>query len=372
MSDIQRLRLISDPTDEFPKNANNSFKIRLPERLTLPGDQWQVSLLSISVPDEGQSSGVINRDPHTKVVRFGLCITTGKKVLWTYRRIEFKRNEYTVELEDVMSADLFVPSGVLFWQRVMKAVHNKILIKETKEQDVLTDDADEIPIVSVKKNWMPTLSWKGETLIFHAIPKVELMNSPTTTALTSFAIDYSLTEKFGFVVKTPAGGCKLGPNLQFTLPDTIYTDSTEPLHSSTQSTYNWNGDHYVGIQPINLTSSVTNKMFKVENNRLQLSLLVEWRFNNLNASFEKIVGVRQRTVMVYSDVVESSVVRSGKFPLLREVQLLRAGDGRSTVEPLHHQWIKVRGNQLDIIEVEIATPNGPLAILPPDKTVLTI
>ena len=124
---------------------------------------------------------------------------------------------------DVMSADLFVTSGVLFWQRLMKAVHNKIMIKVTKEQDVLTDDADEISIVSVKKNWMPTLSWKGETLILHAIPKVELMNSAKTTALTSFAIDYSLAEKFGFVVKTPAGGYKLGPNLQFTLPDTTYT-----------------------------------------------------------------------------------------------------------------------------------------------------
>ena len=118
-----------------------------------------------------------------------------------------------------------------------------------------------------------------------------------------------------------------------------------------QSTYNWNGEHYVGIQPINLTTNVTNKLFKVENNRLQLSLLVEWRFNNLNASFEKIVGVRQRTVMVYSDVVESPVVGSGKFPLLRKVQLSRTGDGWSTVEPLHHQWIKVQGNQLHIIEV---------------------
>ena len=94
---------------------------------------------------------------------------------------------------------------------------------------------------------------------------------------------------------------------------------------------------------------------------------MKWRFNNPNASFEKIVGVRQRTVMVYSDVVEFSVVGSGKFPLLREVQLLRTGDGRSTVELLHHQRVKVRGNPL-----EIADPNGTLAILPPGKTIVTI
>ena len=84
------------------------------------------------------------------------------------------------------------------------------------------------------------------------------------------------------------------------------------------------------------------------------------------------MGVRQRMVMVHSDVVESSVVGSGKFPLLCEVQLSKTGDRRSTVEPLHHQWLKIRGNQLDIIEVEIATPNGLLAILPPGKTIVII
>ena len=99
--------------------------------------------------------------------------------------------------------------------------------------------------------------------------------------------------------------------------------------------------------------------------------MVEWKFNNLNAPFEKLVGTTKRTVMVYSDVVESTVVGSGKFPLLREVQLLRTGDGQSTVEPLHHQWIKVRGNQLEIIQVDIATPHGPLAILPPGKPIVT-
>ena len=38
MSKIQRLTLISDATNEFPKNANNTFKVRLPERLSLPGE----------------------------------------------------------------------------------------------------------------------------------------------------------------------------------------------------------------------------------------------------------------------------------------------------------------------------------------------
>ena len=42
------------------------------------------------------------------------------------------------------------------------------------------------------------------------------------------------------------------------------------------------------------------------------------------------------------------------------------------MEPLHHQWIKVRGNQLEIVEVEIVDTSGPLNILPPGKTIVTI
>ena len=113
-------------------------------------------------------------------------------------------------------------------------------------------------------------------------------------------------------------------------------------------------------------------MYLVKNKRLHLSRMVEWQFNNLNASFEKVVGTSKRTVMVYSDVVESSVVGSCKFPLLREVQLLRTGEGESTVEPLHHKWIKVRGHQLEMVEVEIAGTSGSLAISPPGKTLVTI
>ena len=74
-------------------------------------------------------------------------------MLGTYRLIEFKQKEYAVELEDVMNADLVVTSGLMFWQRLMQVVHNKVMIKLTKEEeDMLLSDRDEMPIVGVKKN----------------------------------------------------------------------------------------------------------------------------------------------------------------------------------------------------------------------------
>ena len=167
-------------------------------------------------------------------------------------------------------------------------------------------------------------------------------------------------------------GYVIGPNLQFTCPTVTYADQTLPSGSSFRSQYNWNGEHFVGTQPTDLTSDIMDQVFEVNGKRLHLSRMVEWQFSNLNASFEKIVGTSKRTVMVYSDIVESTVVGSGKYPLLREVQLLRTGEGESTAEPLHHQWVKLRGQQMDILEVEIANTSGPLAILPPGKTLVTI
>ena len=105
MSEIKRLTLISDPTDEFPKNANNSFKVRLPERLSLPGEGWHASLMSVTVPDQGQSNAVIAADPHTQVVRFKYPQMIRKYVLGSYRRLETPTVAGRIELEDVMNAD---------------------------------------------------------------------------------------------------------------------------------------------------------------------------------------------------------------------------------------------------------------------------
>ena len=217
------------------------------------------------------------------------------------------------------------------------------------------------------------MTWKEDTLVIHAVPKKDLLNVNQVT-MVEFYISLDIALKFGLLLKksgttTGMAAYTIGPNLQYTLPSETYDDSTMPAGSQFRQYYNWEGKQYVGV---NYTSNPFTIM-TVENVKwMRLHMAFEWQLNNLNASFEKVLGTRKHTVMVYSDLVESTVVGSGKFPLLREVQLLRTGEGESTAEPLHHQWIKVRGQQLDILEVEIASTSGPLAILPPGKTLVTI
>ena len=178
MSEIKRLTLISDPTNEFPNNANNSFKVRLPERLNLPGEGWHASLLSLTVPDQGQSNAVIATDPHTKVVKFSLTYLMRKWVTGMYRFVGYKTKDYGVELEDVMSSKQSVTTGSEFWKRVMQEVYNKVMQSLLNEQEsALTFNADQRPIVSVKKNWMPRMTWKDDVLVLHAIPKGDALKN---------------------------------------------------------------------------------------------------------------------------------------------------------------------------------------------------
>ena len=246
----------------------------------------------------------------------------------------------------------------------------------------LVKEPDERPIVSAKQNAMPRLSWKEDALVIHAIPQMDLIKEDKS-AISDLFINLDIALKFGLVLKKTSQNrtwYPLGPNMQYTLPTKTYDSTTQPAGNQFRKAYNWEGVQYEGVNPTllfgNIVSNIVNDPLQVVTHDgvkfLQLSLMMEWQLNNLDASFEKVVGTRKRTVMVYSDLVESTVVGSGKYPLLREVQLLRTGDGESTAEPLHHQWIKVRGQQMEILEVEIANTSGPLAILPPGKTLVTI
>ena len=125
----------------------------------------------------------------------------------------------------------------------------------------------------------------------HAVPERELLNFSHTKAMTTFAIDLAVAEKFGLIeppqrrqgsVVGPQGvnGYKLGPNLQFTLPSVTYDNQTPPTGPSNRSDMNWNGAHYAGIQPTEVTRGVTDQVFQVKNDQLHLSRMVEW-FNNL-------------------------------------------------------------------------------------------
>ena len=146
-------------------------------------------------------------------------------------------------------------------------------------------------------------------------------------------------EKFGLLFKDKNNQYQLGPNLEYVLPTTTYTTSTTPVKSNDR--FQWLGEHFVSISPLDLLGG--NSLFKVkqENGQsyLYLTRTVDWHFRNLNALFNTHVGTVKKSVMIYCDAVESTIVGSQRHSLLRKVELERKGDSRATIEPLHREWI---------------------------------
>ena len=85
-----------------------------------------------------------------------------------------------------------------------------------------------------------------------------------------------------------------------------------------------------------------------------------------------MIGNEKRSLFVYSDVGGSSVVGDQVTDLLREINFSRTGKGAQYFEPLHIQYIPVRKETLDIIEVQVAETTGELVKFGDGNTVVTI
>ena len=130
-----RITLISDPTDEYAQNKNNSFKVRLPVRLNLEDNTWQASLWSVSVPDAGHSSSVIHSNNDTTLLKYrytlSKCYETTTPTYHSWN-ITFEHQDRTVTLKDVMGSSYPVTSGHQLWEDIVTHM------EQTMMEDVTT------------------------------------------------------------------------------------------------------------------------------------------------------------------------------------------------------------------------------------------
>ena len=77
-------------------------------------------------------------------------------------------------------------------------------------------------------------------------------------------------------------------------------------------------------------------------------------------------------MFLYSDVGGSSVVGNQVTDLLREAHFNREGRGSQYFEPLHIQYIPVRKEVLDIIEVQVVETTGELVKFGEGNAIVTL
>ena len=316
---------------EFPHNASNSYKVRLPDPIRLEGE-WEVGLSAVALPDIApQVKALIDfKTDHFLRVGWNYNDTT----VVTDRSKQFKLDQFTrAKPRD----------GVELCKLFVAFCHNV----RTHRDLTSTYHKNVSWLLNGKKLYID-VKMDGEDMVFDN----EDVDSVTQSIFIDFDEGFAAAMKW---VEYKADGTPLlGPNLQMTVSRTINLDAP-------------------GVaEDVQLAGTSTAVYWTVKNGYLQLSRHASWRFVNINQAFRDITDYNSRSLFVYSNVGQSQVVGNKVTDLLREVPYESKGRGSQYVEPTHIQYKKVRNTMLDIIEVQVAETDGKLTVFREGVTTLTL
>ena len=320
---------------EFPNNKSNHFKIRLPHPKKLEGSGWKVGLTAISLPDS-----------HCRVPVF----TEGKYPLFKMGWKRFSSAGVATVDRNYTPEDVLVNFDAVDGVGFMKSMVNFF------EKNRISDDGSDSNSTfgwSFLHNNLRTFiqfKWEGEELV------TDNKYTSKTSAHPYFMIHKDLAHKMKWVIKKDDGKIFLGPNLQ----QELYVDPVPNLNDR---------GVFEDVQKANKTAVFWTATGE---NYYKFSYHCNWRFINLNAAFEAVVGATSRSLFVYSDVGGSGVVGNQVTDLLREVNFIRRGFGIQYFEPLHIQYIPVRKDLIDIIETQVAETTGELVDFGEGNTIVTL
>ena len=363
---MERITFISDPTQEFSSNTNTKFKVRLPKPLPLEGE-WEASLWSLSVPDRELDNKIRFQDTGQVILDFKFTIyRLGGWSNNKYTTVTTKAVNETLTVKDVMNESTPAQTGVEFWQNCIR------MMDETAMREALEvkTDYSSVP-VAVPDAWKPTFKWNGEDLVLEAVSKDSVVDSKDTP-YSWLAMSTKLAESFGFIkYSTLLKTFILADNASVTYPlyDEKGSDISPGILTSTPGLKG--PTRAVTLTPDVDTTDPKLATAKFENSKIYFSRAVQWTFRRLNESFDALHNGKE-VVMVYSDLVQSTTVGNGRFPLLRKLSVDRQGSGRVTVEPFHREWVPLQTNWIETVEFQLSTPGGALTHLSPGKTLITV
>ena len=193
----QRFTFISNPTNEFPNNTNNKFKVRLPVPLSLEDrGQWYASLWSLSVPDQQLPNRTLFKDTTAVIFDFKFTMYTLSNSTDKYQTLTLVPKTNTLTVVDVMNDATPAQTGVEFWQNCVRMIDETVI--DTLVELLQTDAT--IP-VAIPNEWKPTFRWEGDDLVLEAVSRNSVMTGGVVPVPYSwFAMSESLALLFGFLV----------------------------------------------------------------------------------------------------------------------------------------------------------------------------
>lgn len=179
----KRLTLISDATNEFPNNKNNSFRMRIPNGLRLEGKGWHVALLSLSLPNSTTSGQPFAKGVDDTIIRFQwTAVAFSGYSAGKYSTATLVYFAKTIVASDIASST----DGVSFWNNVKRTLDYSV-----DDQLVSHRKANVTRDLFVKQTMCPSFAWDGDDLLLHRLG-TDVTNGASSGADLYSAVDVAL------------------------------------------------------------------------------------------------------------------------------------------------------------------------------------
>lgn len=311
------ITLPSFPRPSFEDNTPGSFKVRLPNRLSLEGSGWKVGLASITIPNvcflhELSLTGMKDSDWLMSVTN-----KTGKV------GSNYKIKRAFVSLGDMKVHKHTLLDGVDFFSLMIN------ILEERRFQQL------DLGYKVEHEEFLPfTIKPLGDDFQLHAG-----QDGNETSSHLEFKVDSRLAKIMRWVMFNKQGN------------PTQYLDHHLIPHLR----------NYVRPETTELSG---NALFEYKDGEkaFQLTRKSQWRFTQLNRIFDHVTKRQKRTLYVYSNVGASTIVGDQVVSLLREVDYnpRQAQDDHFHFEPNLIQYHDVLSTDMDTIEIQITETNNTL------------
>ena len=321
--------LSQDDKDEFANNQAHCFKNRLPRPIRFVGPDWQVGLVSLSLPNVPAvgESFVAAQDPLLYVRWHVRVWNTVDNRYYHYRR------QYGV-LGQNMAEKHLLSTGQQFFKTLVRG-YDQERAKEVEPRVKLAEDDGTKPY--------PTFEWTsdGDLVLNAAIVDY-------THQVAKVYWGKQLALKMGWIVEPSPGTFRLGPDIvQEFRSDTIPTP-TDVLNARNKPAF-----------------------WSVDGPYFLMSMSCNWRFVHLNVRFHPTTELAPtRSLFVHCDAGTSGMVGNQVTDLLREIKYQT--NKTTYFEPQHIHDLPVRSGLMEIIETQVKETNGDPVAFAKGQIILTL
>lgn len=324
---------------EFTDNTNARFQVRLASPLILEGHGWEVALTSISFP-----SNPLEKTTNASILKTFPAGTmlAGKTVLtnWESAQAEPRRatTHVDVKVEEVADGQFTVNDGITFVRAVINTLDCKVH-EERIKQPTGQFPQDQAPGSGQTPYRRPLWIKEGRRMdqIYEFDSNHTLIINPCDYVFDDLAFTYfnaQLAKAWGILDKK---GKLYGPSVRFVYKDQHVLDTAGNVGST-------------------LTYTDSDG---VATDVVKLNALVRWEIMNMNTGwFESTFLPEAKTLRVYSNACESRLVGNQRVDVLRELRMDGNRRGQQYYEPRHLEYLPVRRQAFEVLEIHIDDLNG--------------